>query len=225
MILHLLTDRKRLSPGADEAVATAALLEQAGYAVAAGIDVIQVRERDLEGRRLAQLTACLVALTRGSRTRVVVNDRLDIALAAGADGVHLRGDSLDAARLRPWVPAGFLVGRSVHSPADARAAGPVDYLIAGTVWTTSSKPDGHPLLGPEGLAEVVAASEAPVLAIGGVHPDLAGSVATAGAAGVAAIGIWIGGASGCRAVALHDSARAFRKAFETATIGGHSCPV
>ena len=225
MMLHLLTDRRRLSPGTDDAVATACLLEQAGYAVAAGLDVIQVRERDLEGRQLTQLTARLVALTRGSRTRVVVNDRLDIALAAGADGVHLRGDSFDAARLRPCVPVGFLVGRSVHSPADARTAGPVDYLIAGTVWATSSKADGHPLLGPEGLAEVVAASAAPVLAIGGVQQDRAGRVAIAGAAGVAAIGIWMGGGSGCRAIALHDSARALRKAFETANMRQNFFPV
>ena len=225
MMLHLVTDRRRLSPSADEAAATAALLEQAGYAVAAGIDVIQVREHDLEGRQLAQLTARLVALTRGSRTRVVVNDRLDVALATGADGVHLRGDSFDAARLRPCVPPGFLVGRSVHSPADARAAGPVDYLIAGTVWATSSKPDGHPLLGPEGLAAVVAASAAPVLAIGGVRPDRADRVVIAGAVGVAAIGIWMGGASGCRAIPLHDSVQAFRKAFETANMTQHSSPV
>jgi thiamine-phosphate diphosphorylase len=153
MILHLVTDRHRLARGADPDSAVRCLIDQAQQAAHAGIDVIQVRERDLEGRALAQLTAAIVAVTRRTATRVVVNDRLDVALVAGADGVHLRGDSFSAARVRLVVPAGFLIGRSVRSVSDACVAGPVDYLIAGTLWPTESKPEGQPLLGQEELPD------------------------------------------------------------------------
>jgi len=217
VILHLVTDRRRLAAGGEEE-SIACLLEQARFAVAAGIDVIQLREPDLEGRALSELASRLVQLTRGSRTRVVVNDRLDVALASRADGVHLRGTSFDALHVRACVRPGFLVGRSVHSAPDAEAAGPVDYLIAGTVWPTGSKPAEHPLLGLAGLARVASAATVPVLAIGGIQPDRAGEVARAGAAGVAAIGAWMADGTGCRALPLNDSADRFRSAFDTANM-------
>ena len=150
---------------------------------------------------------------------MVVNERLDVALAAGADGVHLRGDSFDAARVRAVVPRGFLVGRSVRSADDARRAGPVDYLIAGTVWPTLSKPEAQPLLGQEGLAVVAASTPVPVLGIGGAGIDHVADLAGAGAAGAAAIGAWMGEGGACRAVPLHDLARTFRLAFEAANMG------
>src|SRR5207302_8900050 len=131
------------------------LIEQARHAVDAGVDFIQVRERDLDASELVALAADLVGLTRGSATRVLVNDRLDGALAAGADGVHLRADSLPPSAARSIAPAGFLIGRSVHRLDEAvRVALDVDYLIAGTVFSTPSKPDGAPLLGVGGLAAI-----------------------------------------------------------------------
>jgi thiamine-phosphate pyrophosphorylase len=219
MMLHLVTDRMRLVPSHDDSAALHCLLEQTRYAVAAGLNIIQVRERDLDGRRLAALVAAMRGLTRGSRTRLVVNDRLDVALATGADGVHLRGDSFDATSVRQIVPAGFVIGRSVHSEHEARSAGPVDYLVAGTVWSTVSKadlpqsPEPHPLIGPEGVARIVAATSAPVIAIGGITPERAAAIAAAGAAGLAAIGAWIGETGACRAVPLHEPAQACRAAF------------
>jgi thiamine-phosphate pyrophosphorylase len=218
MILHLVTDRRRLASGADEAGAIDCLMKQVRHAVAAGVDVIQIRERDLEGRRLAQLTAGIVALARGSRTRVVVNERLDVAMAVGADGVHLPGNAMEAARVRGCVRDGFLIGRSVRSADDVRAAGPVDYVVAGTVWSTPSKPVGHEWLGVDGLARIVAASRVPVLGIGGMQLDRVRDLASTGAAGIAAIGAWMGETAGCRAVPLHEVTRSFRTAFAAANM-------
>src|SRR5262249_18639590 len=144
-------------------------------------------------------------VTRGRPTRVVVNDRLDVAIAAGADGVHLRGDSFGWQPVRRLMGPSFVIGCSVHSVEAARLASGADYLIAGTVRPTSSKPVGQPLLGVDGLSRIVAATRVPVLAIGGVTARRGREVAAAGGAGVAAIGLFIGGgASTCGAVPLCD---------------------
>ena len=218
MILHLVTDRRRLGPDQTEAARCACLLEQARFAVAAEIDVIQLREGDLDGGQLATLAAAIVAVTHGTSTRVVVNDRLDVALAAGAHGVHLRGDSFEATQVRSIVAPGFLIGRSVHSLPEVHRAGPVDYIVAGTVWATPSKGAGHPLLGPDGLAEIVAASPVPVIGIGGVDLRRAQALAAAGAAGGAAIGAFQGRGSGCLAIPLQTVTRSFRQAFVAANM-------
>src|SRR5712691_9924225 len=105
MMICLVTDRRQRSP-----------IEQAGEAAAAGVDIIHIRERDLDAGELAALTAGVVGATRGSATRVVVNDRVDVAIACGADGVQLRADSMPAARIRTMAPEGFLIGCSVHGP-------------------------------------------------------------------------------------------------------------
>jgi thiamine-phosphate pyrophosphorylase len=193
----LVTDRKR-----------ADVREQALRAVDAGVDLIQVRERDLEAAPLAALVAAVLQVTRSSSTRVVVNDRLDVALSCGADGVHLRSDSIAAADARRLAPRPFLVGRSVHSAAEAASAGDVDYLIAGTVFATSSKP-GAACVGVDGLREIVRAASAPVLAIGGVEAARFGEIAATGAAGIAAIGLFSSGP-------LSDVVAAARAAFDSA---------
>jgi thiamine-phosphate pyrophosphorylase len=191
-VFCLVTDRRRLCP---EAVAFEAsrrrLIDQAKWAVTSNVDLIQVRERDLETADLARLVSDLVRVSRGSGTRVVVNDRLDVALACGADGVHLRHDSIRAETVRTIAPAGFLVGRSVNGLAEAEGAGPVDYLIAGPVFPTPSKPAATRMLGLDGLAEVVQAVAVPVLAIGGITRERLDEVAATGAAGAAGIGLFI----------------------------------
>ena len=180
MIICLVTDRRRRSP-----------IEQAGEAAAAGVDLIHVRERDLEARELAAVVDALVKVTRGSATRVVVNDRVDVALACGAAGVQLRGDSMPARRVRQMTPDGFLIGCSVHAVDEAVAAAvDADYLVAGTVFPTQSKPGMTRLLGTDGLAAVARAVPVPVLAIGGVSVERAGELAAAGAGGLAAIGLF-----------------------------------
>lgn len=224
MILQLVTDRRRLAPGASDEQAETCLLEQATVAAAAGVDLIQVRERDLSGRALASLVRTLLQVTRGSRTRVVVNERLDIALATGADGVHLRSDSMSAAAVRCLAPAGFVIGRSVHTEVEAADAGPVDYLIAGAVWPTASKPDGHPTLGIHGLNRIVLAAAVPVLAIGGVQRESVVQLREAGAAGLAAIGLWMGDEGACRVIPLDALVQAFHDASDAANMRGHLPP-
>lgn len=186
-VICLVTDRRRLSGGSE-----AALLEQVAAAARAGVHLIQIRERDLDARALTRIVAAAVDAVRGTSARVLVNDRTDVALAAGAHGVHLRGDSAPAARVREIVPPGFLIGRSVHSVDEARqaaGAGGLDFLMFGTVFETVSK-EGVKPAGASALAEVVAATPIPVLAVGGITVERLTAVAKAGAAGFAAIGLF-----------------------------------
>jgi thiamine-phosphate diphosphorylase len=178
----LVTDRRRRDPVA-----------QTAQASAAGIDLIHIREHDLGASALAAMVSAVVDAVRGTATRVVVNDRIDVAIACAAHGVHLREDSIPPASARSLAPRGFLIGRSIHGVDEAvKGAESVDYLIAGTVFATSSKPEGHALLGTEGLREIVRAVRVPVLAIGGMTRERLAEVAAAGAAGIAAIGLFDG---------------------------------
>jgi thiamine-phosphate diphosphorylase len=219
-MICLVTDRRRLAgASADPDAAIACLARQAKHAVDAGVDLIQVREPDLEAGLLARLVTALLAVTAASSTRLVVNDRLDVALACGAAGVHLRADSIPVTAARRLAPAGFLVGRSVHGVAEAAAAADADYLIAGTVFPSASKPATAPLLGIDGLRAIVAAASRPVLAIGGMAGERIGAAAAAGAAGCAAIGLFMAshpGAepAGCRAAELRQTVNTARSWFD-----------
>jgi thiamine-phosphate diphosphorylase len=182
------TDRRRFGLSIDELVA------RAGAAARAGVDIIQVRERDLADRDLVVLVRRIVGAAAGTETRVVVNDRVDVAIAAGAAGVHLRGDSAPTSRVRAKAPDGFLIGRSVHSLADVDAAlvdGGSDYLLFGTVFPSEGKPDGHPVAGLDALRQACARSPVPVLAIGGMTEARVAEVRAAGAAGFAAVGLFM----------------------------------
>jgi thiamine-phosphate diphosphorylase len=162
-------------------------------AVEAGIDLVQIREPQLDAASLVRLVDSAVEASRGTHTRIVVNDRLDVALASGADGVHLGSRSVPSGRVREIAPGGFLVGRSVHSVGEARSeadGNAVDYLIAGTVFPSASKPGSTSLIGPAGLAEIVRAATVPVLAIGGIDLETVALVAATGAAGIAAISLF-----------------------------------
>ena len=165
------------------------LVELVRHAAAAGVNLVQVRERNLDDRHLLGLTRSIVQAVEATGARVVVNDRVDVALAGGADGVHLRSDSPPADAIRAMVPEEFLIGRSVHGEAEAIAAARtgVDYLILGTIFPTASKPAGTPWLGLEALKRSAREIHLPILAIGGVTADNIGSLAGAGAAGFAAI--------------------------------------
>lgn len=216
-ILCLVTDRRRACPGSDGRGATATLVAQAKWAAEAGIDLIQIRERDLDASALGDLVCEFVETLRGSSTRVVVNERLDVALASGADGVHLRGDSLPCARARALAPAPFLVGRSVHGVDEAATSSAgADYLIAGTLFATVSKPGRDRLLGFEGLREIAHAVAIPVLAIGGITAAHAAGVARAGASGIAAVGLFLGSAGPVPLVGIADE---IRREFAAGTVG------
>jgi len=185
---HFVTDRRRFD------LSTGDLVVRAANAVRAGVDVIQVRERDLPDRELAALVRAVVDVTAGTTTRVVVNDRADIAIVAGAAGVHLRGDSAPASRVRTMTPDGFVIGRSVHSPEDVDAAvadGGCDYLLFGTVFLSEGKAPGHPVAGLDALRDACARSPVPVIAIGGMNERRAAGVRDAGAAGFAAVGLFM----------------------------------
>lgn len=185
-----MTDRRSLpaEPGATPEQALAALAQRAGRA---GIDWIQIREKDLNARALFTLT--LEIVKRAGPARVLVNDRLDVAVAAGAAGVHLGGQSLPVGAVARWckqhAPAGFSVGQSCHSIEQALAAESdgAGYVIFGPVFVTPSKLAYGPPQGIERLGELCGRLKIPVIAIGGITAENAARCIDAGAAGVAAI--------------------------------------
>lgn len=202
MLLCYVTDRSSLARDPiSRAAATDDLLSRIERAATAGVDWIQIREKDLPANELLEVTRSAIAIAQtkaGARLRVpprvLVNDRLDVALAAGAAGVHLGGGSIPVGKVVPWVragnaPADFLVGASchdIHDAIEAERAG-ADYIFFGPVHETPSKmgfgaPQGH-----DKLAEVCRRIRIPVLAIGGIDEENAAACARAGAAGIAAI--------------------------------------
>jgi thiamine-phosphate diphosphorylase len=190
-IISAITDR-HVFGDADE-TACDRLVTAVQLIAAAGADLIQVRERGLHDRQLVAIVRRVVDRTGGTGARVIVNERTDIALAAGAHGVHLPAAAPAAGRVRRIVPEGFVIGRSVHDEAEAEAAsaaGGCDYLTFGTVFPSRSKPADHPVAGLDRLAVVCARVSLPVLAIGGISVARAVSVARAGASGIAAIGLF-----------------------------------
>lgn len=162
---------------------TAALVDL----VLAGVDAIQVRDKGADDRTVVAFAAAVVAAVRPLGARVLVNDRVDLALASGADGVHLGAGDLPAGLARRLAP-GLLLGATCRSRADAEraAADGADYVGVGPVFATTSKAGLPDPLGPTGLASV--AGVLPVIAIGGVSADLVASCLAAGAHGVAVLG-------------------------------------
>ncbi len=162
-------------------------------AASAGIEWIQIREKDLDTRPLVELVRLAVAESRATAARVLVNDRLDVALAANAGGIHLGEKSLPLENVAEWrrstQRSDFLIGVSCHSLESARAAerGGADYIFFGPVYATPSKAAFGAPQGIERLREICTALKIPVLAIGGVNLENARECISAGAAGVAAI--------------------------------------
>ena len=185
-ILCYVTDRRALPPGRT-------LHETIRNAAGAGVDWIQIREKDLETRPLAALVREAIHAARDTNARILINDRLDVALAAGAAGIHLGEMSLPVEALAEWRRsagrAEFRSGVSCHSIDAAIAAerGGADYIFFGPVFGTPSKAAFGAPQGVERLREVCASVAIPVLAIGGVNLENAASCVAAGAAGIAAI--------------------------------------
>lgn len=174
--LMLVTDRRR---------ARRALPELVRAAVAGGVDAVQVREPDLAPAALRALARELREVI-GGRAALLINREAALAAELGA-GVHLPEAGPDAGDVRRQIGPAALLGRSVHSAAAAAGATGVDYLLAGHVFATVSKP-GRPPLGLDGLAAIVAASPVKVLAIGGITVERVAATIAAGAAGIAVIG-------------------------------------
>jgi thiamine-phosphate pyrophosphorylase len=166
------------------------ILQFVRAAVDAEVPLFQIRERSLSGRVLFELVVRAAEITRGSKTRLLVNDRSDIARAAGADGVHLTTQSLPVEVVRNVFGAEFVIGVSTHSLDEARVAqaGGADFVVFGPVFETESKRAYGEPQGLEKLREVTRAlEEFPVVAIGGIELQNVGACFEAGARGVAAI--------------------------------------
>lgn len=193
-VVHLITDRRIASDLVRRAAAALAGLPP-------GTAAIHLREKDLGGRDLLALARALVTVCRENGQRLVVNDRLDIALAAGADGVHLPAAGVPVDGARRLLGPAALVGVSCHSAAEvARAlAGGASYATFSPVYDTPSKRAFGPPVGLDALRDA-ARLGLPLVALGGVTAERAPEVRAAGAAGVAAIRAWLEAPDPARAV-------------------------
>lgn len=169
------------------------ILHLAEGAVAAQISLFQIREKTLSARVLFELVTRATKITRGSSTRLLVNDRFDVALAAGADGVHLTSASLPVTVVRAVCGPEFLIGSSTHSLETARDAchSGADFIVFGPVFDTESKREFGPPQGLNKLQHVASELQGfPVVAIGGITLDNAESCFAAGASGIAGISLF-----------------------------------
>jgi len=171
MIRCYVTDRRR-----------GGVVASAMRAIADGVDFIQIREKDLPGRELFELASTIRDLAEGSHTRVLINDRLDIALAARLNGVHLPANGLPAPCVRPLVSVLGVATHSVEEAIEAEKAHP-DFIIFGPIFDTP----GKTAVGLDALRKLTSSVHVPVLAIGGITPDEVPALIEAGAAGYAAI--------------------------------------
>jgi thiamine-phosphate pyrophosphorylase len=189
-ILYLITRGATTEGTTPDAPEFALILHQVSAAVAAGINLIQIREKQLTARVLFELVERAGDLTRGTNTRLLVNDRADVAVGAGADGVHLTTQSLDAAMIRKTFGKEVLIGTSTHSLAAARFAQEqgADFVVFGPVFETQSKKSFGPPVGLEKLTDVARELRGfPVLALGGISVANAADCFAAGAQGIAGI--------------------------------------
>ena len=178
-------------------------------ALAAGAPAIQLRLKDATSRELLEAARTLLPIVRSAGALFIVNDRVDVAVAVGADGAHLGPDDPPvgdaravAAKTLGAEADDFVVGYSVDTPdgaAQAEADG-ADYLGVGAVYATANKADAGEVIGLEGLQRVVEAVSIPVVAIGGITPERASAVSKTGACGSAAIGAVMGSPDPAKAV-------------------------
>jgi thiamine-phosphate pyrophosphorylase len=180
-----ITDRHSLPPGTG-------LLESVARNLDAGIEWIQIREKDLSARELLELTKRVIALPNPFHSKILVNTRIDVALAAGAAGAHLPAGSPAPRDWRAHTPAGFLIGVSCHSLDEVRAAEDegADYAVFGPVFMPRSKAIDVAPLGIEALAQAARGVRMPLLALGGITNANVQECFRAGAAGVAAISLY-----------------------------------
>jgi len=198
--LYLITDRKLA--GARGLIATCeAALKAAAERSPRGAVAIQLREKDLEARAIFELARAMRELCNRYGAPLLINDRIDVVMAAGADGVHLASDSIGVADARKILGTSGLIGVSTHSPAEIRAAadGGAGFVVFGPVFSPLSKGSYAPPCGREGLIAACRAAALPVFALGGITPKRAAALAGAGAAGFAVIGSVIGADNPARA--------------------------
>ena len=163
---------------------SAGLVARAASAVRGGATMVQLRLKDVDGRTLVEVTRAMVAALP---VPVVVNDRADVALAAGAAGVHLGAEDVPPRALRGVVGDGFIIGASVGSDAELSNADGADYVGIGPVYETASKNDAGGAIGVAEFARLASLAARPAVAIGGITPANARALIEAGASGVAVI--------------------------------------
>ncbi|MCH7621610.1 MAG: thiamine phosphate synthase [Chloroflexi bacterium] len=182
--LCLVTDRRL---GGDQS-----LVSKVARAVAGGVNLVQLREKDLPGRPLLELAGELRTVI-GNSAMLLINERVDVAAAARADGVQLGEEALPTKETRIILGPEALIGRSVHSEQGAQMAEAegADFLLVGTIYATSSHP-GHEPAGPELIRRIAASCSLPLIGIGGINEANLGLVLEAGAQGVAVISSILG---------------------------------
>ncbi len=184
--LYVITDR-RLSNGLSHA-------EVAKRVVQGGADIVQLRDKDLSDREYYRVAMEMRSVTRGTQTAFIVNDRIDVALASQADGVHLGQDDLPVEVARRLAPGDFVIGVSVSSVEEAvsaQASG-ADYVALGPIFETSTKSDAGPAVGLQLLREIREAVTIPLIGIGGISLENVHEVIASGADGVAVVSAVVG---------------------------------
>ena len=181
LLLHLVTDAALCGPRGVEAVVAAA--------VRGGVTCVQLREKTLDTRPFVERARALKALLAPLGVPLIINDRLDVALASGADGVHVGQHDMRVDDVRRWLGPEALVGLSIESTGqlDAAEHEPVDYYGISPVFATPTKTDTAAALGLDGLAALRARTRRPLVAIGGIHVGNAPDVMAAGANGLAVV--------------------------------------
>lgn len=178
--LYLVTDRGQIG-GRD-------LIAVVEEALAAGVRAVQLRERDLSARELLPLARELRRVTAAAGARLLINEHIDVAVAADADGVQLRADHVPISVARRLLGPDALIGVSTHSLAEVQAAQAADFALFGPVFATPSKQEYGAPLGLEALRAAATVSRIPIFAIGGVTAERVSALRASGAAGVAVIG-------------------------------------
>lgn len=211
--LHLVTDRN-LSRGRH-------LLEIVRAAVAGGVRVVQLREKDCSTREFLELGRAVAAELKPRSVPLLINDRVDIALAIGADGVHIGQSDMPYSEARLLLGPKALIGLSVESVADALAAEPFDvaYLGLSPVYATATKSDLKQPLGLSGIREIQAVSRHRLVAIGGIHAGNTRDILAAGADGVAVV------SAICSADDPAQATREFRQQISAGRSGGSNCVI
>ena len=191
--LYLITDRKLAGSRGLLATCEAALQVAADFSPPGAI-AVQLREKDLEGRALFELACEMRRLCDRYGAPLLINDRIDVAMAAGADGVHLAANSVPAIEARKLLGNSRLIGVSTHALDEVRSAADcgADFVVFGPVFAPLSKGSYSPPCGREELVAACRAASLPVFALGGITPERVPELAGSGAAGVAVIGSVIG---------------------------------
>ena len=197
LTLYLATDRELSLGRSNEEIVRRALK--------AGVTVVQYRDKDASTRMMVQEGRTLTVLCRDAGVPFIVNDRLDVALACGADGIHLGQDDMETVDVRRLAGPDFIIGVSVTTPGEAEQAerDGADYLAANGVFPTTTKSDLGSPLGIDGITSLSGVTELPLVAIGGIDASNAGDAVRAGAHGVAVISFIVSHEDiegGCRAL-------------------------